>query len=203
MQLNRRHIQDRRLAPEAVNRLMKISSIVRVSPSAVIVFAILLSPLFICGIVGIVTSPINLWKSLLFCALYLFVIYLLCSPVINLQDKHLTYRTLFTKRSINLESVKRVEVVARPAPTLELYISENSVPFSLVIKPFSKNGVKCIINYIHSVSPNAQLSTAVSELQRGNFDSVLRESVTVQNLIRFIAIAGGGALIAALWRAFH
>lgn len=83
--------------------------------------------------------------GLLFSAVYLFGVYGFCSPIVILEGKKLTYRTIFGSRSVDLSYVNRVWVTADAAPTLRLQTEGRNAPFSFIIKPFSKADVASIM----------------------------------------------------------
>jgi hypothetical protein len=174
--------------------------IVRVSPVTAVIFSIIFSPAIIIGLVKVFEYQ-QIGGGFAFCALPIFFIYWICSPTVSLEDKTLTYSIgFFARRSINLESATRVEVTARPTPVLKLF-QGHSKHIEFIIKPFSKTGVTFILHYIKSHAPNAQFDSISSDLEHGDFVSVTREAMRLQNWLQFFSTVAGSSFLVAFSQA--
>jgi TM2 domain-containing membrane protein YozV len=173
--------------------------VVRISPATAIIFSLIFSPAIIVGLAKIFESQIG--AGLGICAIPLLLLYWICSPAVHLTDKTLTYHNGFTQRSIDLESIIKVEVIARPMPVIRL-CQGRSKYFEFNLKPFSKNGAAFILHYIKSHVPNAQFDSISSNIEQGDFESVTRETLKLQNWIRFFATLVGMALTGVLIKVF-
>jgi hypothetical protein len=176
--------------------------IIRAAPATVIIFSILCLPLLFAGLVTLFKSTDQPLTGLLLCALYPSVVYWICSPTVILDQDALTYRALFTRRTIDLSSVTQATVAARPAPTLELRATNSTARASLAfsIKPFTKNGVACMMQHIRTSCPNARFDAISDDLLRADFGSVTRETLSTRNLIRSAVTVGGASLAYAIFR---
>ncbi len=176
---------------------------IRVAPATAVIFSILFLPFLFAGVVTLFKSADQRLTGLFLCALYPIAIYWICSPTVVLNHEALTYRALFTRHSINLSTVARATVTARPAPTLELYTANSSSqrPLIFIIKPFSKSGVACIMQHIRTFSPDARFDTISDDLLRADFASVTRETLSTRNLVRIAMTVGGAAVASAIFRA--
>ena len=176
--------------------------IIRVSPATVIIFSVAFSPLLFVGLLCIFKTG-QPWTAVFLCALYAAAIYAICSPTVFLTDTTLRYRNLLKSRSVDLSTVIKASVTARPAPTLELRSTSSRDPFTFIIKPFSKKGVTCIMQHIRAMSPRAHFDKISEDLSHADFASVTREAISIQNLIRIALTVGGASLAAALLRALY
>lgn len=176
-------------------------AVLRVAPATLIIFSILFSPVFILGIQLILQFPKQLQGGGFVCFLYICIMYLIGSATVYFKENELTYRVcFFLRRSIDLETVTKVKVAANPAPTLVLQ-SKHSKPFKFVIKPFSRAGVALIINHIKLHAPNAEFDKISTDLGRGDFSSVTRETIRAENLFQLFGTVIGTMIVLGLARA--
>jgi hypothetical protein len=174
--------------------------IIRAAPATVIIFSIIFSVCLFNGLLCIFMTG-QLWTGLIFCALYPAAVLAICSPTVIITNNTLTYRNLLGSRSIDLSSVTKVSVTARPTPTLQLFSAHMRKPFSFYIKPFSRTGVTYIMHRIRMSAPNARFNVISHDLTNNDFSSMTRETIKTQNLIRVIAILGGTSIALGLVRA--
>jgi hypothetical protein len=176
---------------------------IRTSPSTAIIFSILFLPALFVGFQCIFKTG-QLCEGLLFFVLYSATIFAICSPTVLIANNTLTYRNFFGSRSIDISSVIKISVTAEPAPTLNIFTPDIVKPFSFIIKPFSKNGVTCIMKSIRMSAPSASFDAISDDLSNSDFSSLTRETLKTQNIVRLILLVGSVSIAAALSRAlFH
>jgi len=85
---------------------------------------------------------------------------------------------------------------ANSAPTIEL-LQEGSgtKSASFIVKPFSKSGIIASLSQIRSSCPDAQFDNVTNDMSGGNFESITREAMSSQNIIR-IALGAGTTMFA-------
>lgn len=142
-----------------------------------------------------------LWKAVQFrdgfilCGLYGLAVYWICSPNVELLPGKLIYRSLLKKKSVELASVRRVAIVSRPAPTLELSEPSKKSPLiSFIVKPFSKAGVAAILHHIQTESPATQFDAVSTDMKAGDFTSVTRQTLSFRNILRIVSAVAGSAI---------
>jgi hypothetical protein len=176
------------------------TTVVRISPATAIIFSFIFSPVIIVGLAKIFESQIS--AGLGICAISLLLLYWICSPAVHLSGKTLAYhKGFFIRRCIDLESIVKVEVIARPMPVIRL-CQGRSKYFEFNLKPFSKNGATFILHYIKSHVLNARFDSISSNIGQGDFESVTRETLRLQNWIQFFATLVGMALTGVLIKVF-
>ena len=79
--------------------------------------------------------------------------------------------------------------------------SNGKAPFAFIIKPFTKNGVACMMQHIRTSCPEARFDAISDDLLRADFGSVTRETLSTRNLIRIAVTVGGAAIASAIIRA--
>ena len=168
--------------------------------ATIVIFIVLYSPFWICGGLAIFKHQ-NYSGGFSALALGLFFLFYICANTVCLKGKKLTYNMFFLfGRSIDLETVTKVKVAANPAPTLVLQ-SKHSKPFKFVIKPFSRAGVALTINHIKLHAPNAEFDKISTDLGRGDFTSVTRETIRAENLFQLFGTVIGTMIVLGLARA--
>lgn len=167
------------------------TTVLRVDPRTVIIFSVMLSPaLFVAA--ELLWSGRQLPHAALLCGLYAMVQWWMCGRTVELVPGRLIYRVFFTTKVIDVSNVAAAEVVARPAPTLELRHegSCQAVP-AFIVKPFSRTGVAAILDHIRQSSPNVKLARVAQDMSQGRFDTITREAVKAMNLLRLVLLVAG------------
>jgi hypothetical protein len=170
----------------------------RAAPTTVTIFAVLFSPLLITGYfsagsaVGFPTTGICL------CLIYLAVIGSLFALEITIRGGEIIHRTLFSKRTMPLAAVRHVAVTAVPAPTLTLQGDDETLAFK--IKPFSKAAVIYILKAIREASPQASFDAMSETMEQGDFEPLMRETVSARNLTYMFLVIAIGPLIAIIFK---
>jgi hypothetical protein len=158
--------------------------------------SLIISPFIIHSFLFLMMKPGHFLDGLTVWAIALLIILPACSATVYLEDNLLIYCTcFFIRRSVNLDSVTKVKVTAQPAPTLVLTRFDHPRPFKFIIKPFSKNSVTFIMHYIREHAPHAKFSSISSDLERGDFASVTRETIQFHNLLRIGCVVACGAFL--------
>jgi len=171
--------------------------LIRTDPATSIIFSILFCPALILGL-NLIWKGAQVNEGLLLCGLYFSAHYYMCSPTIELTKGLLVYRAFMKRISIELPLVRDVAIVSKPAPHLELSISDQDPPFSFIIKPFSKAGVAETLQYIRSNAQWAKFDGVSTDLCRGDFASVTRQTLSTRNILLLSGSLAGGSVISAL-----
>ena len=177
--------------------------IIRVAPATVVIFSTILSPVLLGGIMTLWQGQ-KLWNGSLVCIGYFFALYGICSPTVELLPGRLVYRALFIRREIELADVAKVQVSARPAPTLELHHRYGGRrPFTFIVKPFSKSGIADIFQHIRQSNPMVRFDRVSEDMSRADFTTVTRKTVSTESLLRLAFVIGaigvGSAIIKLVW----
>jgi hypothetical protein len=138
---------------EAEDLAMEQTATVRVSKSTVIIFAIIFLPLLLWG-TSLLWSTGQTEKGVLIGIGYVFMVYWVCSPSIELIPGGIIYRALFRRREIDLSTVSEVSVSANPAPSLVQTAKRGGDLFRFTIKPFSKAGLVAVLHHIRQSNPS-------------------------------------------------
>ena len=172
---------------------------VHVAFATVVIFSIIFSPAWIFGTEAIFKHNYSGGFGCLIGGLFFFL--WICSATVYFEDGKLTYSMFFfIRRSVDLETVTKVKTVANPAPTLVLQ-QRHSKPFKFVIKPFSKAAVAVIMHHIKLHAPNAEVDRISADLEEGDFASVTREALRVQNLFQLFGLVIGTMFVVAFAQA--
>ena len=174
---------------------------IRVAPATVIIFSVLLSPALIVGALLIWRGQ-QIPEALGLCVVYIAFVYLICSPSVELTPNRLIYRSFLKRKAIALSEVVEVKMGALVAPTIQLFRkSSPGVPFSFIVKPFSKLGVVTMLHHIRTFCPEARFDRITDDMSVGDFRSITRETISSQNLMRFALILGSSIITTAVVRA--
>jgi hypothetical protein len=173
---------------------MEQTATVRVSKSTVIIFAIIFLPLLLWG-TSLLWSTGQTEKGVLISIGYVFMVYWVCSPSIELIPGGIIYRALFRRREIDLSTVSEVSVSANPAPSLVFQTAKRGGDlFRFMIKPFSKAGLVAVLHHIRQSNPSIRFDKFAEDMSNADFRSVTREAIVTRNLLRIALVRN------ELWR---
>lgn len=176
---------------------MEPTTIIRVDKATVIIFSIIFLPLLFGG-GAMVWQSEHVAQGIAFCTGYVFLVYWICAPSIELWPGHVGYRTLFRRSSIDLTTVSEVFTSANPSPTLVFQKEDGRVGLKFIIKPFSRQGLAALFRHIHQANPAIRLDAASEHMSRGDFRVVTRQAMTTTNLLRIALTVGTTTLGASL-----
>ena len=178
---------------------MEATTIIRVDKATVIVFSIIFLPL-LCGGGAMLWETAHIAQGIAACMGYVFLIYWVCSPSIELCPGHVGYRTLFRRSKIDLATVAKVFTKANPAPTLVFQNKDGHVGLKFIIKPFSRHAIVALFRHIRQANPTIRLDAASEHMSQADLSVVTRQAITTTNLLRIALMVGTTTLGASLIR---
>jgi hypothetical protein len=171
--------------------------VVRTALSTVAIFSVLFCPSLLAGLLALSRGHVR--DGTLLCAAYVALVLWMASYRVELVPGLLVYRTLLTRREIDLSNVTASSVESRPAPTLVLRSGSRKLG-EFIVKPFTREGVAAILEHVRASSPGVKLDRSAEAMRLGDFSVVTRQAIQAVNLLRIVLVVAGALLLAAFLR---